>query len=409
MADSTTHRSALPRRRARRVVLTVVGLTLGLVTVLLTVVLVLGGALVPAAYLEPWSRTYSDRFSDPRVKAVAGALLAPSSHNMQPWTVWLDASDARSFSLFADPARLTPAVDPLARQAMVSQGTFLAYLHVAAARLGYRATVAVFTSGGYDETRLAASMRTIPVARITLVRTALRPASNDASLYRSDTNRSPYAAAMLTEGQRAVLGELDGGPGATLRLLTGPADVARLGALGRQGTRIETEYAAATRESDHLFFGTEGAKNLVRYGFAVEGQGTSGFMKYLLQGAIRMAPSLNDDATAAAREIASTDAAVAHTPAYGLITTVGNTRVDQVRAGMLYADASLTARTLGLVMQPLSQVLQEYPTMAAPYRAVHKEFAAPGQTIQMLVRIGTPTVDYPPTMRRDAGALLATR
>ncbi|ARC55902.1 hypothetical protein AS850_02265 [Frondihabitans sp. 762G35] len=33
----------------------------------------------------------------------------------------------------------------------------------------------------------------------------------------------------------------------------------------------------------------------------------------------------------------------------------------------------------------------------------------PGQTIQRLVRIGTATVDYPVTMRRDAMALVARR
>lgn len=57
-------------------------------------------------------------------------------------------------------------------------------------------------------------------------------------------------------------------------------------------------------------------------------------------------------------------------------------------------------------MQPLSQVLQEYPTMAAPYAAIHAEYAPDGQTIQMLVRVGTPTTQYPVTMRRDANSLV---
>jgi hypothetical protein len=71
-----------------------------------------------------------------------------------------------------------------------------------------------------------------------------------------------------------------------------------------------------------------------------------------------------------------------------------------VQAGILYADFCLHARTLGLVMQPLSQVLQEYPTMAAPYAAIKSEYAPAGGTIQMLVRIGNPTTQYPQTMRQ---------
>ncbi len=398
-----------PRHRGRRRVALVLGSIAGVVVAALAVVLVLGGILVPAHYLDPWSRTYADRFSDLRMKVVAGALLAPSSHNRQPWTVRLDGTDANVLTVFADPARLTPAVDPLSRQTMVSQGTFLAYLEVAAAKLGYRADVALFPDGGYDENALATSMRTTPVARVTLVRDSSVTAANDDSLYRSDTNRSPYAATPLTRTETGALVGLAMGPDETLRILTSPSDLSRLGALGREGTLIESENSAVTLESDRLFFGTEGAKNTARSGFGVEGQGTSGVMKYLLQGAIRVDPGLNDDATGAARAIASTKAAVAATPAYGMITTSGNSPLDQVRAGILYARVSLTARTLGLVVQPLSQVLEEYPTMAAPYAAIHREYAKPGQTIQMLVRIGTATVDYPVTMRRDATALVARR
>lgn len=95
-------------------------------------------------------------------------------------------------------------------------------------------------------------------------------------------------------------------------------------------------------------------------------------MKYLLQGLITIVPALNGDAAGAKNAIAMTQAGVDYTAAYGLISTEANTRTEQVQAGMLFAQFSRKARTLGLVMQPLSQVLQEYPTMAAPYAAVHE-------------------------------------
>jgi hypothetical protein len=129
-------------------------------------------------------------------------------------------------------------------------------------------------------------------------------------------------------------------------------------------------------------------------------------MKYLLQGLITIVPSINDDASAAKNAIALTTAAVEHTPAYGMITTATNTRAEQVESGIIYADVSLRARTLGLVMQPLSQVLQEYPTMTEPYEAIHERYASDGETIQMLVRIGSPTTEYPNSMRRDPNTLL---
>jgi hypothetical protein len=181
-----------------------------------------------------------------------------------------------------------------------------------------------------------------------------------------------------------------------------------LGAFAIEGTRIETEYLPATKESDTLFYGTEQAKNQARSGFAVEGQGTSGFMKYFLQGLLTVIPSVNDDAAGAKNAIAMTGAGVAHTAAYALISTPGNTRTEQVQAGILYAQFCLHARTLGLVMQPLSQVLQEYAPMAAPYAAIHAKYAPGGETIQMMVRMGTATTQYPVTMRRDANTLVHT-
>ncbi len=382
------------------------GSVVGVLAIALGVILTVGGIFVPALYLQPWSATYYQQFDDPRMQFVAHAVLAPSGHNMQPWTVRLDTSDPEVLYLYTDPTRLTPAVDPEARQTMVSQGTFLAYLQVAAEHLGYEASVELFPDGTYDETDLEHSMSGVPVARVTLTASAAASTDDYASLFLSDTNRSPYGDAPLTASQVTELSSLSDSSAATLSILTAQQDITTLGDFGTEGTLIETEYAAATAESDAVFHSTEQAKNEARSGFAVEGQGTSGLMKYLLQGLITIIPAMNDDAAGAKNAIALTAAGVAHTPAYALISTPGNSRTEQVEAGILYAQFSLHARTLGLVMQPLSQVLQEYPTMAAPYAATHAEYAPTGQTIQMLVRMGTPTMEYPVSMRRDANALV---
>jgi hypothetical protein len=342
------------------------------------------------------------------MQVVAHAVLAPSGHNMQPWTVRLDTTDTDAIYLYADPTRLTPAVDPFARQTLISEGTFLAYLQVAAARLGYSASWDLFPDGEYDETDLEASMSALPVARITLLGDSAATTEDYASLFLSDTNRSPYTEAPITPEDTVVLTGLTDPSKTTISILSDTPSKTTLGEFGVEGTLIETEYLPATEESNAVFHSTEQAKNDARSGFAVEGQGTSGVMKYFLQGLITIVPSVNDDAAAAKNAIALTAAGVENTAAYALISTTGNTRSEQVEAGIAYAQFSLRARTLGLVMQPLSQVLQEYPTMAAPYASIHEQFAADGRTIQMLVRMGTATTDYPVTMRRDANDLVHT-
>jgi hypothetical protein len=57
-------------------------------------------------------------------------------------------------------------------------------------------------------------------------------------------------------------------------------------------------------------------------------------------------------------------------------------------------------------MQPLSQVLEEYPEMDQPYSEFKQEYASNNGTVQMLFRIGTPTKEAPLSMRRDVQSLI---
>jgi hypothetical protein len=384
----------------------IAGSVVGLLVLAATVILTAGGLFVPARYLDAWDLEYHEGFDDPRLQLVAHGILAPSGHNMQPWLVRLDPADPRVFDVFVDPGRLTPAVDPLARQTLVSTGTFLEYVRVAGARLGWAVDLQLFPDGEYDESDLPGSMAVRPAARVTLSPATPTRDADYESLFRSDTNRDPYGPEPLTTVQRAALRGLVTDPGVEFELLEGDDDRADLGDRAVRGTTIEAASVAAAEETAAVFRSNEWQKNDAPWGFAVEGQGTSGIMRYVMQGLLTLAPAINEGDAAAQRSIDLTTAEAAATPAYGIIRTAGNTRTEQIEAGMLYSRIELRARSLGLVMQPLSQVLQEYPEMAAEYAAVHERYAPGGETIQMLVRIGTPTRDYPVTMRRTVEDLL---
>ncbi|MET4783015.1 hypothetical protein [Glaciihabitans sp. UYNi722] len=144
------HGSRRPHR-ARRIVFIVTGAIVAVIAAALAIILIAGGIFVPANYLQPWAKSYPGKFTDPRMKLVASALLAPSGHHMQPWSIKLDPSDPNALYLYTDPKRLTLAVDPLARQTVVSDGTFLAYLRIAGQRAGYSVAFNLFPNGTYDE------------------------------------------------------------------------------------------------------------------------------------------------------------------------------------------------------------------------------------------------------------------
>jgi hypothetical protein len=71
------------------------------------------------------------------------------------------------------------------------------------------------------------------------------------------------------------------------------------------------------------------------------------------------------------------------------LTSPGNTRREQLRAGRDYVRIQLAATAEGLAMQPFSQALQEFPEMADHYRAIRGKLSVQEDaTVQMFARLG---------------------
>ncbi|OKP98006.1 hypothetical protein A3849_12395 [Paenibacillus sp. P46E] len=390
-------------QRSMIVLLSVVVLFVLLVSVLFTA----SGVFKKAEYLEPWKRDYAGQFEDPRLQLAAYGLLAANGHNMQPWKIRLDKQNPLKLSLYTDHTRLALETDPLARQTLVSQGTFLEYLRVAGEQLGYQTEIKLFPDGEYDEQNLSESMDQKAVADITLTKTAPQVNPLFDYLFLPDTNRMAYKPDPLTPEQTAQLKQTNDDKDLTLTLLEDSASIQKLGAYGVEGTNIETGLARMNDESARIFRSNEYQKNKYRYGFSFEGQGTTGVKKHLLQGMITLFPSFNNEKASTKLAVQAAREAADHSPAYALIVSRDNSRTSQVKAGMLYSRLILAGHEEGLVMQPLSQVLEEYPEMKEPYTRIHKEYAPGGGTIQLLVRVGQPTQDTPLSMRREVTDLIA--
>lgn len=69
------------------------------------------------------------------------AVLAPSSHNSQPWRFKLGLDDV---PLYADRARALPMVDPHDREGVIRCGAALLHLRLAIRYFGHRDAVQVF-------------------------------------------------------------------------------------------------------------------------------------------------------------------------------------------------------------------------------------------------------------------------
>src|SRR3712207_5615914 len=142
---------------------------------------------LPADAVAAW-RAPGAGETDVRRWIVAHALLAPHSHNLQSWLVDLRQPD--EILLHCDLQRLLPETDPLARQILVSQGTFLGILEMAARERGLRADIQLFPQGEFAADR--PDQR--PVARV-LLRAEPGIARDPlfAQVTRRRTNREAYA------------------------------------------------------------------------------------------------------------------------------------------------------------------------------------------------------------------------
>ncbi|MFD1176407.1 Acg family FMN-binding oxidoreductase [Paenibacillus puldeungensis] len=363
------------------------------------------GVFTKPEYLEPWKKSYSQKFEDPRIQLAAHGLLAANGHNMQPWKIKLDA-DKEVFYLFADSERLTLEVDPMARQTMVSQGTFLEYVRIAGKQLGYRTDITLFPDGEYNEQALAESMKNKPVAKISITKVEAKNHPLYKYMFLPDTNRAAYEKTPLSSDQINDLLAINTDQEMNIKIFQDPESLQKLGDYAMKGAEIESGIHRISQESAEVFRANEYEKNKYRYGFSLEGQGTTGIMKHVMQGLITLFPSMNNEKTSADLYVKSTRTAVDNTPAYAMIITKDNSRMEQVKSGMLYSRLILTAHSLGLVMQPPSQVIEEYGEMKEQYTQIHKEYAPKGGTIQMFVRIGKPKQQFPQTMRRDITDLI---
>ncbi len=174
-----------------------------------------------------------------------------------------------------------------------------------------------------------------------------------------------------------------------------PAMVEQIKAITWEAWMIEASTPRTMKESVDLFRMGKAEINANPDGIDLGGP----FLETLmLFGMLTREGQLDPTSSEFAQGVALYDAMLYATPAYAWITTESNTRLDQIAAGRRWLLLNLMATDLGLALHPVSQALQEYAEMAAIHAEIHGLLAAPGQTVQMLGRLGYGPMT-PPTPR----------
>lgn len=336
---------------------------------------------MPASAIAGWQGPEPER-TDPRVRALSWAMLAPSPHNMQSWIA--DISQPDTVTLHADTGRLLPETDPFGRQILIGQGTFLELLDIAACEQGYRPEITLYPDGGDDPSIVT----DLPIAQVAFVADpAVAKDTLFAQIPRRRSTKEPYD--MERRPDQAALADLTGIHGddtVNLRTTVDTDLVDRLMNLTGQAVMTEMQTPRTLRESIDVL--RIGADEIAANPDGIELHGPMFWWMRRL-GLMTREKAMTPGTLAYQGGIDYAAGWAAATPAFGWLTTAGNRRVDQIAAGRAYVRLNLKATELGLAMHPVSQLLQEYPEMADLQQAfLVATDTPPGHTVQMLFRLG---------------------
>ncbi len=347
---------------------------------------------LPPEAIAAWRPPAADM--DIRRWAISHALLAPHAHNLQSWLVDLDTPD--TIVLRLDLRRLLPETDPWSRQLVISQGTFLELMQMAANERGYRADISMFPQGEFD----AKTPDSRPTALIRLAKDdGVKADPLFGHIFNRHTHRGVYENRIPNAQARQTLADSVKDFPVQLGLVTSEeASMQQHRAIAMDAWRIEMQTPHTLLESYKVL--RVGPQEIAQHrdGISLNTPMVRGLVALNLFD--RSKPS-EPDSFAIKGQISEFNDKMSTTPACVWLSTSDNSRRTQMLCGRAYVRLQLAATALGLRMHPLSQALQEYPEQTNNYKAIHELLVGKDSTatVQMWTRLGYAPVGSPSPRR----------
>lgn len=361
----------------------------------------------PAEAVVAWQGPGNE--PDVRRWALAYAILAPNSHNRQPWRV--DLREPNAITLYVDRTRMLPMTDPWFRQIVVSQGTFLESLALALRERGLTPEVRLFPQGEFKPREVDDR----PVARLSWAGGATEKDPLFDQLLRRHTAKVDYdttrtvSPATLDDLQSAMT-DADIAFGGTVEA----AMLEPLRTLCWESARTELLTPRTVMESVQLT--RVGPAEIAQHR---DGISVNGWLPRVANrvGAFDRTAPPQDGSTAYKQMMGRFEGHSRTAMGFVWLSTptarhaaAGTTRSAEVQAGRAYMRLQLKATALGLQVHPMSQAPQEFPEMKPWYDRLHRLLLgqpASQQTVQMFCRIGY-CAPQQHTPRRDLQKFLKT-
>ncbi|MES2674594.1 MAG: twin-arginine translocation pathway signal protein [Pseudomonadota bacterium] len=328
----------------------------------------------PIAAYAPWDIA-GKSFGDPRLDALAYAILVPNPHNRQPWKVALNNN--LGLSLYCDLDRRLPETDPFDRQITIGLGCFLEALRMAAASKGYMLKIDTFPDG---EPTPRLDQR--PIAHIEFIHDKPHTDPLFEQMLLRHTHRYDFDTAR--EISPEVFNHL-----LTTADAKGSIDVELRNRLReRTWSAMKIELTTQRTVTESALLTRFGKQEIIAN---PDGLSMSGPAFELMNkvGFLTQESMMEPNSSAMQSGFTSIQARMSTAMGYVWLDSDDNERKTQLNMGKQWLRLHLKATELGLAMQPLSQALQEFPEMQDEYQQVHNllNIGAPAR-LQMLGRIG---------------------
>jgi len=253
------------------------------------------------------------------------AVLAPSSHNSQPWTFDVRGNE---IGVAADESRWLAAADPDRRELYISVGCAVENCCVAAERFGFDPRVEYHDPASANR-----------VATVTLVDgdpAAPRPTDLFEALTTRVTSHEVFEDRPLETATRDALEGVVRADEVALHLVEDP-EKAAVGELQAEADRLQMDDPEYRRELGHWI-----------------GNGALG-SSWL---AARIGQAVVTHLDIGDREAAKNSKLVQSAPVVAVLTTDSDTPAARVRTGQAFERVALRATTEGVAVHPMSQTLE---------------------------------------------------
>lgn len=329
--------------------------------VILSVFLFLGVVLAgvfmqPKASVDIWNIKEGDfpanGSSEDRLNFLLNyAILAPSSHNTQPWRFNVSGDEIR---LFADRTKWLTVADADQRELHISLGCALENLLVAAEHFGY----------SYDVTYLPGNDSLVAVVKLTPGGKLTRDPRLFDAITARHTNRLPYEDRAVSKS--------------ALQTLQNQTIEEGIGLYTTSDVNTRTKFSDLVVSADQIQYADTNYKSELGHWLGQGLMGPTGAQAIIAQLTVLFL-DVGTDQTKKDAELVNS------TPVLGFISSKENDRISQVKAGQAFERVWLMATALGIRVHPMSQALELPETKAklAGLMSTGSGYPHPQQTFRL--------------------------